>query len=227
MTTKSKGITLPVYNNIRLSNGYFETSTSLDFSANASYKYSPVGVAPVSQIAPQLANPQPVTVQSQDANSLFGAPGGAINLTAGVGSTGAVSGNVVIKDSAGNGATWNTTHLQLGSWHFWIDSANRLRQLNGTPATQGDGNVVGIDLSASAVYDPPSLADGAGITTTVACAGAVLGDFALASFSLDLQSITVTAWVSAAAVVSVRFQNESGSVIDLASGTLRVKVIKQ
>jgi hypothetical protein len=84
-----------------------------------------------------------------------------------------------------------------------------------------------INLSGSATYDPGSLADGAGVTTTVTATGAALGDFALASFSLDLQGISVTAWVSAANTVSVRFQNESGGVLDLASGTLRVRVIKQ
>lgn len=78
----------------------------------------------------------------------------------------------------------------------------------------------------SVVYDPPSLADGAGATTTVTVTGAALGDYAVASFSLDLQGITVTAWVSAANTVSVRFQNESGGVLDLASGTLRAAVRK-
>lgn len=82
-------------------------------------------------------------------------------------------------------------------------------------------------LEASATYDPGSLADGAGATTTVTCTGAVLGDFAIASFSLDLQGITVTAYVSATDTVSVRFQNESGGVLDLASGTLRVRVYKK
>jgi hypothetical protein len=76
----------------------------------------------------------------------------------------------------------------------------------------------------SATYNPPSLADGAGATTTVTVTGAVLGDKAWASFSLDLQGITVTAWVSAADTVSVRFQNETGGVLDLASGTLRAGI---
>lgn len=82
-------------------------------------------------------------------------------------------------------------------------------------------------LRASAVYDAANLVDAAGVTTTVACVGAALGDFVLASFSLDLQGITMTAYVSAADVVSIRFQNESGGAIDLASGTIRVAVIKQ
>lgn len=84
-----------------------------------------------------------------------------------------------------------------------------------------------IKLQSSATYDPASLADGVGATTTVTVTGAVLGDFAMASFSLDLQGITLTAWVSAADTVSVRFQNESGGTLDLASGTLRARVIKQ
>jgi len=81
-------------------------------------------------------------------------------------------------------------------------------------------------LNGSATYDPPSLADAVGVTTTVTVTGAALGDFALASFSLDLQGIAVSAYVSAADTVSVRFQNESGGTLDLASGTLRARVWK-
>lgn len=79
-------------------------------------------------------------------------------------------------------------------------------------------------LTGSAVFDPSNLADGAGETTTVTVTGAVLGDFALASFSLDLQGIGVTAWVSAADTVSVRLQNETGGALNLAQGTLRALV---
>lgn len=81
-------------------------------------------------------------------------------------------------------------------------------------------------LAGSSTYDPASLVDGAGATTTVTATGAAVGDFAEASFSNDLQGITLTAWVSAANTVSVRFQNESGGTLDLASGTLRVRVRK-
>lgn len=81
-------------------------------------------------------------------------------------------------------------------------------------------------LTGSATFDPASLADGAGVTTTVTVTGAALGDFAEASFSQALQGVLVTAWVSAANTVSVRFQNETGGVLDLASGTLRARVRK-
>jgi hypothetical protein len=78
----------------------------------------------------------------------------------------------------------------------------------------------------SATYNPPNLIDGDGATTTVTVTGAALGDYAEASFSLDLQGIAITAWVSAADTVSVRFQNETGGTIDLGSGTLRARVFK-
>ena len=101
-----------------------------------------------------------------------------------------------------------------------IDAIHFASGLN--PATLGG---YGTPFNA-ATYNPPSLADGAGVTTTVACDGAELGDFVDASFSLDLQGIILTAWVSAADTVSVRFQNETGGTIDLSSGTLRVKTTK-
>ncbi len=82
-------------------------------------------------------------------------------------------------------------------------------------------------LSGSATYNPPNLVDGAGDTTTVTVTGAALGDLVeCVSFSLDLQGITVTGYVSAANTVSVRFQNESGGTLDLGSGTLLVRVRK-
>lgn len=79
-------------------------------------------------------------------------------------------------------------------------------------------------LQGSATYDAASLADGVGATTTIAVTGAALGDFVNVSHGVDLAGITVTAYVSAADVVSVRFQNESGGTLDLASATLRVLV---
>lgn len=89
-----------------------------------------------------------------------------------------------------------------------------------------NNNEVPYRLQGTATYDPPSLADGAGATTTVTVTGAALGDMALASFSLTTSGITITAWVSATDTVSVRFQNESGGVLDIGSGTLKAWVLK-
>ena len=81
-------------------------------------------------------------------------------------------------------------------------------------------------FGGSATFNPANLADGAGETTTVTVTGAALGDLAFASFSLDVQGITVTAYVSAANTVAVRFQNETGGAVNLAEGTLRAFTVR-
>jgi hypothetical protein len=82
-------------------------------------------------------------------------------------------------------------------------------------------------LTGSATYDPPDLLDAGGVTTTVPVIGARLGDFVQVSFSLDLQGIMLTGYVSADDTVSARFQNETGGPINLASGTLRARVTRE
>jgi hypothetical protein len=87
--------------------------------------------------------------------------------------------------------------------------------------------VLGGILSGSATYDTASLNDAAGATTTVTVTGAALGDFVMVSLGVDLAGISVTGYVSAADTVAVRIQNESGGTLDLASTTIRVRVIPQ
>lgn len=82
------------------------------------------------------------------------------------------------------------------------------------------------ELVATATFDPGSLNDAAGATTTVAVPGAAPGDFVQVAFTTPLAGVLMTAWVSAVNEVSVRFQNESGTTVDLASGTLQIKVRK-
>jgi len=82
-------------------------------------------------------------------------------------------------------------------------------------------------LAGSTTWDPASLADGAGASQNVTVTGAVLGDFCVPSFSLNIQGMILTAHVTSADTVTVRLQNETGGTIDLGSGTLRVAVIKQ
>ncbi|MBC4018117.1 DUF2793 domain-containing protein [Siccirubricoccus deserti] len=81
-------------------------------------------------------------------------------------------------------------------------------------------------IDASAIYDPPSIAAGGGVTTTIAVTGAALGDIVRVSFGLDLQGLTLTAWVSASGTVAARFQNGTAAAIDPGSATLRVRVEK-
>jgi len=79
----------------------------------------------------------------------------------------------------------------------------------------------------SATLNADSLADGAGDTDTVAVPGVALGDMVLsASLAVDVAGLIVTGYVSAANTVSIRFQNETGGTVDLASATLRLVVVR-
>lgn len=101
-------------------------------------------------------------------------------------------------------------------------SAGRLCTVAGTPGTWTPFGAA--YLEGSTTYNPASLIDGAGATTTVTVTGAILGQYVKVSFSLDLQGILLTGWVSSSDTVSVRFQNETTGTIDLGSGTLRARV---
>jgi len=75
--------------------------------------------------------------------------------------------------------------------------------------------------------DPANLTASSGETHTLTVTGAALGDYVQASFSIDLQGMTITAWVSAANTVSYRFVNTSGGTLNLGSGTVKVRVWPQ
>jgi hypothetical protein len=79
--------------------------------------------------------------------------------------------------------------------------------------------------AVTATLDSGQLIDAAGANDNVAVPGVVLGDIVFGfSFGVDLQGMTVTAYVSAANTVSIRIQNESGSTIDLASTTIKLVI---
>lgn len=77
--------------------------------------------------------------------------------------------------------------------------------------------------------DAANLIDAAGTTDTFTLTGTgadfALGDAVVAfSCSVDLAGLTVTPYVSATGVVSVRIQNESTGAVDLASATWKFLV---
>jgi parallel beta-helix repeat protein len=145
---------------------------------------------------------------------------------------------ILFSDGASGKPQYNTVigcTLTLGSGgkYGWLDTSSGTAHANfglGNQIITGASVVALISVTAaggacnasgSATFNPGNLVDGAGETTTVSVVGAMLGDFASASFGADLQGITLTAWVSATNVVSVRFQNETGGDLNLASSTLR------
>jgi hypothetical protein len=96
---------------------------------------------------------------------------------------------------------------------------------DGSIAALGGGSAP--SLNGSTVWDPASLADGVGVTSSaIAVTGAAFGDFVLVAAPYDLQGILCTGYVSSAGNVKIRLQNETTGTIDLASGTWKVRVIK-
>ena len=77
-----------------------------------------------------------------------------------------------------------------------------------------------ISLTGSGVYDPPNLNAGISVITTIAVPGSALGDIVSPAFSIALQGIEMSAWVSVAGTVSIKFNNTTAGAIDLASGTI-------
>ncbi|WP_372623550.1 DUF2793 domain-containing protein [Falsiroseomonas sp.] len=90
--------------------------------------------------------------------------------------------------SPADGACWIIGTSPTG---VWAGQANRLAQWswNGIAWTLAAPQL----LQASVTDDPPTLAASTGVTTSLTGTGAVLGGYARASFSLDLQGITLTA----------------------------------
>jgi hypothetical protein len=83
-------------------------------------------------------------------------------------------------------------------------------------------------LQNSVVFDPPSMATNiVGAIQTITVTGAAVGDYVIASFSTPLNGMILNAWVSAANTVQFQFQNKTAGTLDLASGTVRVRVLKQ
>jgi hypothetical protein len=136
----------------------------------------------------------------------FGSAGSTQQPQHGISSS--VSGTTLIcRDAVDDGLTGSMFNVALANAGSWI-------------VENSGASIVNKHHLGSATFDPASMVDGSGQTTSVTVAGANVGDFAEAAFSNALQGITVTAWVSAANTVQVRFQNESGATVDLASGTL-------
>ena len=81
--------------------------------------------------------------------------------------------------------------------------------------------------TASTTWDAGSIADGDEEAKEVTVSGAELGDFAVASFSVDVSDLCLDAQVTATDTVTCILSNNTGGAIDLGSGTLRVKVIKK
>ena len=77
----------------------------------------------------------------------------------------------------------------------------------------------------SKTYDPPSIAAGASVTTTLSVLGVTVGTVVQVGFSQYHADIRLYAVVSAANTVTVEFKNVGSSAVDLPSGTIKANII--
>lgn len=125
--------------------------------------------------------------------------------------------------------TWDKPLWSInGNRAIWTSTSD-LWYKNGAPSAANDGQVISRNLIGIFTgVDAPSLAAGASSSiSTVTITGAELGDFVKASMNIDMQGVSIIAWVSAADTVKYLFRNNTGGTIDLGSGTLYLRVEKR
>ena len=93
------------------------------------------------------------------------------------------------------------------------------------PTSTNYGQSVTKFAIASETKDWGSIADGDEAAEEVTVNGAQVVDFSLASMSIDITDLMLSAAVTAADTVTVVAANNTGGAIDLGSGTLFVMVI--
>lgn len=96
-------------------------------------------------------------------------------------------------------------------------------QIVGIRSGRGTGDLLPmIPYRQSVTFNPPLISAGTQSPTVVSMPVAMMGDLVSATFSLDLQGITLSAYVNAAGSVTVVFRNGTAGDIDLASGVLNI-----
>lgn len=103
-----------------------------------------------------------------------------------------------------------------------LQAAGTAKRFVGVNTGTGMASPVG-----SKTFDFPSVADGAMTSTTVTATGAVVGEEAVAKFSLAIAAGGVlSAQVTATDTITVTLFNKTGAPLDLASGTLSARVVR-
>lgn len=125
---------------------------------------------------------------------------------------GSITSDVYLNDVGGADPLNPITGSIRTRWFNFGDDVDRMR----APAEQA---------SATATWNPGSIADGAVVSTTVSCTPASPGDLVVASHDqLGANDVLLSAHVESSNTVRVVLHNKTGGAFDLASGTLRVMV---
>ena len=83
------------------------------------------------------------------------------------------------------------------------------------------------ELTGSATWNPGNIAVNSLEAKDITITGAQLGDYAQASFSLDVSDLILSADVTAENTVTVILTNNSGGAVDLGEGTVYVRVVQR
>lgn len=85
---------------------------------------------------------------------------------------------------------------------------------------------VGVAIDFSTTYDPAAIASLSVISQVFSVSGATLNDFTQHSFSQNLAGLVMTSYVNQAGQVTVVLFNPTGSTINLAGGTLKLRLTR-
>ena len=129
----------------------------------------------------------------------------------------------------GGGATTNKGIDIISTSSNIVVSDNDVISGVTTPITILNGyrhDNVGYDVFfGSMTYDPPSIPAGQMVTQLVACTGSMAGYYATGSFTGLLTGIQIT-YEAASNYVLCTISNSNTVAVDMPSGTLRVKAIR-
>lgn len=91
-----------------------------------------------------------------------------------------------------------------------------------------DANAIqNINFIGSANWTPGTITNGTSVHNDFACAGAVTGDFALASPPYDLQGVSMTVSVISSGFVRVSLYNGTGASVSLGAGVWKVRAFRE
>ena len=83
-----------------------------------------------------------------------------------------------------------------------------------------------VSVDFSTAYDPSAIAAGTSISQVFTVTGALLGDFTHHSFSQNLAGVVMTSYVNQAGQVTVVLFNPTGSTVNLAGGTIKLRLTR-
>lgn len=222
MTTKDRGSTLPELS------GTAAAFSSVSVGISDGLVLSSSGLAPVNSEAVG-ASPKDLILSAQSASGSFAAQGGDVVLRVGIGTdAGTTSGDFVLENFLGTSMYWRSGRIRCNeNFYLWLDGSDRLRSKRVAPTSDSDGSYfLQVRTATSFTWDPASIANGAQLMTTNALANAAMGDAVIATSSIDLLGLELSAYVHSAGNCTVRLKNGTGGAVDLGSMTVYLKLIK-